>query len=51
MRMSFLFLSDEEDSIKRTKHAQNEESKAKVANGVETDDISSRYIVFIHGFR
>jgi protein phosphatase-4 regulatory subunit 3 len=34
--------SDEEDSIKRTKHAQNEESKAKVANGVETDDISSR---------
>jgi protein phosphatase-4 regulatory subunit 3 len=34
--------SDEEDSIKRTKHAQNEESKAKVANGVESDDISSR---------
>ncbi|VAH76490.1 unnamed protein product [Triticum turgidum subsp. durum] len=37
--------SDEEDSVRRTKHAHgehNEESKDDVANGSETDDISSR---------
>ncbi|CAM0881167.1 unnamed protein product [Alopecurus aequalis] len=37
--------SDEEDSVRRTKHAHNEhneERKADVANGSEADDISSR---------
>uniref|UniRef100_A0ACD5VWP4 Uncharacterized protein n=2 Tax=Avena sativa TaxID=4498 RepID=A0ACD5VWP4_AVESA len=34
--------SDEEDSVRRTKHAHNEERKADVANGNEADDISSR---------
>ncbi|KAI5007565.1 serine/threonine-protein phosphatase 4 regulatory subunit 3B isoform X2 [Hordeum vulgare subsp. vulgare] len=37
--------SDEEDSVRRTKHAHgehNEESKDGVANGSEADDISSR---------
>ena len=46
-----LFLSDEEDSVRRTKHAHNEhneEGKADVANGSEADDISSRYILFIY---
>ncbi|KAM0893979.1 hypothetical protein ACQ4PT_024780 [Festuca glaucescens] len=34
--------SDEEDSVRRTKHAHHEERKADVANGSEADDISSR---------
>ncbi|XP_047053355.1 serine/threonine-protein phosphatase 4 regulatory subunit 3B-like [Lolium rigidum] len=34
--------SDEEDSVRRTKHAHDEERKADVANGSEADDISSR---------
>lgn len=51
MMVQFFAPSDEEDSVRRTKHAHcehNEESKDDVANGSEADDISSRYILFIH---
>ncbi|VAH60730.1 unnamed protein product [Triticum turgidum subsp. durum] len=45
MMVQFFAPSDEEDSVRRTKHAHsehNEESKDDVANGSETGDISSR---------
>lgn len=51
MMAQFFAPSDEEDLVRRTKHAHsehNEESKDDVANGSETGDISSRYILFIH---
>uniref|UniRef100_A0A0D9V0H0 Uncharacterized protein n=1 Tax=Leersia perrieri TaxID=77586 RepID=A0A0D9V0H0_9ORYZ len=34
--------SDEEDSVWRTKHAQKQDSKIKLTNGNEADDVSSR---------
>uniref|UniRef100_A0A453EWW2 Uncharacterized protein n=2 Tax=Aegilops tauschii subsp. strangulata TaxID=200361 RepID=A0A453EWW2_AEGTS len=45
MMAQFFAPSDEEDLVRRTKHAHsehNEESKDDVANGSETGDISSR---------
>uniref|UniRef100_A0A0E0C1F1 Uncharacterized protein n=1 Tax=Oryza meridionalis TaxID=40149 RepID=A0A0E0C1F1_9ORYZ len=34
--------SDEEDSVRRTKHAQKQDGGAKLTNGSEADDVSSR---------
>ncbi|KAF0929106.1 hypothetical protein E2562_015213 [Oryza meyeriana var. granulata] len=34
--------SDEEDSVRRTKHALKQDSRAKLTNGSEADDVSSR---------